>query len=175
MPFGSWPHLVTWGAREPYREKWRDFPSRTAWFPWPYHGEEHGASPPNQPSSKFSLRIWLVKPTVSAHRHAVTWQTLPFHRERLILLLYSLEGSSSLECREPSLWMWTYKARGRFCDGVDMPRGESTHDMGRDWTVNERSWRTRYLSRAGVTVTLISLYQKRRQWVDHFRALYAEF
>jgi hypothetical protein len=28
---------------------------------------------------------------------------------------------------------------------------------------------------AGVTVTLISLYQKRRQWVDDFRTLYAEF
>ena len=28
---------------------------------------------------------------------------------------------------------------------------------------------------AGVTVTLISLYQKRKQWVDDFRALYAEF
>jgi hypothetical protein len=50
------------------------------------------------PSPKFSLRIWLVKPTVSAHRNAVTLQTLPFHRESLILLLYSPEGSSSLEC-----------------------------------------------------------------------------
>jgi hypothetical protein len=50
-----------------------------------------------QPSPKFSLRIWLVKPTVSAHRNAVTLQTLPFHRESLILLLYSPEGSSSLE------------------------------------------------------------------------------
>ena len=28
---------------------------------------------------------------------------------------------------------------------------------------------------AGVTVTIISLYQKRKQWVDDFRALYAEF
>ena len=28
---------------------------------------------------------------------------------------------------------------------------------------------------AGVTVTLVSLYQKRRQWVDDFRTLYAEF
>jgi hypothetical protein len=28
---------------------------------------------------------------------------------------------------------------------------------------------------AGVTVTLISLYQKRKQWVDDFRALYTEF
>jgi hypothetical protein len=28
---------------------------------------------------------------------------------------------------------------------------------------------------AGVTVTIISLYQKRRQWVDDFRTLYAEF
>jgi hypothetical protein len=28
---------------------------------------------------------------------------------------------------------------------------------------------------AGVTVTLISLYQKCRQWVDDFRTLYAEF
>ena len=28
---------------------------------------------------------------------------------------------------------------------------------------------------AGVTVTLISLYQKRKQWVDDFRTLYAEF
>ena len=28
---------------------------------------------------------------------------------------------------------------------------------------------------AGVTVTLVSLHQKRRQWVDDFRALYAEF
>ena len=26
---------------------------------------------------------------------------------------------------------------------------------------------------AGVTVTIISLYQKRKQWVDDFRALYA--
>jgi hypothetical protein len=28
---------------------------------------------------------------------------------------------------------------------------------------------------AAVTVTIISLYQKRKQWVDDFRALYAEF
>jgi hypothetical protein len=28
---------------------------------------------------------------------------------------------------------------------------------------------------AGVTVTIISLYQKRKQWVDDFRTLYAEF
>ena len=28
---------------------------------------------------------------------------------------------------------------------------------------------------AGVTVTIISLHQKRKQWVDDFRALYAEF
>ena len=28
---------------------------------------------------------------------------------------------------------------------------------------------------AGVTVTIISLYQKRRQWIDDFRTLYAEF
>ena len=28
---------------------------------------------------------------------------------------------------------------------------------------------------AGVTVTLVSLHQKRKQWVDDFRALYAEF
>ena len=28
---------------------------------------------------------------------------------------------------------------------------------------------------AGVTVTIISLYQKRKQWVDDFRALYTEF
>jgi hypothetical protein len=28
---------------------------------------------------------------------------------------------------------------------------------------------------AGVTVTIISLYQKRRQWVDDFRTLYAGF
>src|SRR5918998_3470412 len=28
---------------------------------------------------------------------------------------------------------------------------------------------------AGVTVTLISLYQKRKQWIDDFRTLYAEF
>jgi hypothetical protein len=28
---------------------------------------------------------------------------------------------------------------------------------------------------AGVTVTLVSLHQKRKQWVDDFRTLYAEF
>ena len=28
---------------------------------------------------------------------------------------------------------------------------------------------------AGMTVTIISLHQKRKQWVDDFRALYAEF
>jgi hypothetical protein len=52
----------------------------------------------------------------------------------------------------------------------------STNDVGRDWTINEWNWRTHYLSLcAGVTVTLVSLHQKRKQWVDDFRALYAEF
>ena len=31
-----------------------------------------------QPSSKFPLRIWLVKPTLSGHHSSATWQTLPF-------------------------------------------------------------------------------------------------
>jgi hypothetical protein len=37
----------------------------------------------DQTSSKFSLRIWLDKPTVSDHRHSVKLQTLSFpHGER---------------------------------------------------------------------------------------------
>jgi hypothetical protein len=32
----------------------------------------------SQPSSKFSLRIWLVKRTLSGHRNSVKLQTLPF-------------------------------------------------------------------------------------------------
>ena len=46
--------------------------------------------------------------------------------------------------------------------------------MGRDWTINGTGVLITSLC-AGVTVTLVSLHQKRKQWVDDFRALYAEF
>jgi hypothetical protein len=45
----------------------------------------------SQTASKFPLRIWLVKPTLSAHRHSAKSRTLPFHRESLILPLYGPE------------------------------------------------------------------------------------
>src|SRR2546430_4776959 len=41
MPFGSWPHLVTWSARAPQRGKYRNFPP----------GEENDARLPNHPGS----------------------------------------------------------------------------------------------------------------------------
>jgi hypothetical protein len=37
-----------------------------------------------QPSSKFLLRIWLVKPTLSAHRNSAKLQTLPLVCPRIM-------------------------------------------------------------------------------------------
>jgi hypothetical protein len=66
-------------------------------------------------------------------------------------------------------------SRSHFWDGVDMLRGERTHDMGRIGQLMSGAGVLMTSLCAGVTVTLISLYQKRRQWVDDFRTLYAEF
>jgi hypothetical protein len=47
MPFGSWPDLVEWSAREPQQGKWRDVFSGTTRFFLPTCEQEKGARPLN--------------------------------------------------------------------------------------------------------------------------------
>jgi hypothetical protein len=66
-------------------------------------------------------------------------------------------------------------ARGRFLDGVAMQRGGTPMTWGEIGQLMSGTGVLITSLCAGVTVTIISLYQKRKQWVDDFRALYAEF
>jgi hypothetical protein len=51
--------------------------------------------PAAQPSSNFSLRNWIVKPTLLAHLTPQNCRHYLFHIESLILPLYGPKGSSS--------------------------------------------------------------------------------
>jgi hypothetical protein len=60
-------------------------------------------------------------------------------------------------------------------DGVAMQRGGTPMTWGEIGQLMSGTGVLITSLCAGVTVTIISLYQKRKQWVDDFRALYAEF
>jgi hypothetical protein len=62
-----------------------------------------------------------------------------------------------------------------FLDGVAMQRGGAPMTWGEIGQLMSGAGVLISSLCAGVTVTIISLYQKRKQWVDDFRALYAEF
>jgi hypothetical protein len=62
-----------------------------------------------------------------------------------------------------------------FLDGVEMQRGGAPMTWGEIGQFMSGAGVLLTSLCAGVTVTLISLYQKRKQWVDDFRALYTEF
>jgi hypothetical protein len=64
---------------------------------------------------------------------------------------------------------------GRFLGGVEMQRGEAPMTWGEIGQLMSGTGVLVTSLCAGVTVTIISLHQKRKQWVDDFRALYAEF
>jgi hypothetical protein len=66
-------------------------------------------------------------------------------------------------------------SRGRFLDGVEAQRGGAPMTWGEIGQLMSGTGVLITSLCAGVTVTIISLYQKRKQWVDDFRALYAEF
>jgi hypothetical protein len=66
-------------------------------------------------------------------------------------------------------------SRDRFWDGVEMPRGGAPMTWGEIGQLMSGAGMLMTSLCAGMTVTIISLYQKRKQWVDDFRALYAEF
>jgi hypothetical protein len=62
-----------------------------------------------------------------------------------------------------------------FLDGVAMQRGGAPMTWGEIGQLMSGTGVLITSLCAGVTVTIISLYQKRKQWVDDFRTLYAEF
>jgi hypothetical protein len=68
-----------------------------------------------------------------------------------------------------------FYSRGRFLDGVKTQRGGAPMTWGEIGQLMSGTGVLITSVCAGVTVTIISLYQKRKQWVDDFRALYAEF
>jgi hypothetical protein len=69
----------------------------------------------------------------------------------------------------------TFRAVGPFLDGVEMQRGGAPMTWGEIGQLMSGAGVLMTSLCAGMTVTIISLYQKRKQWVDDFRALYAEF
>jgi hypothetical protein len=68
-----------------------------------------------------------------------------------------------------------FYSRGRFWDGMAMQRGGAPMTWGEIGQLMSGTGVLITSLCAGVTVTLVSLHQKRKQWVDDFRALYAEF
>jgi hypothetical protein len=66
-------------------------------------------------------------------------------------------------------------SRGCLLDGVEMQRGGAPMTWGEIGQLMSGAGVLITSLCAGVTVTLVSLHQKRKQWVDDFRALYAEF
>jgi hypothetical protein len=66
-------------------------------------------------------------------------------------------------------------SRGCSLDGVEMQRGGAPMTWGEIGQLMSGTGVLMTSLCAGVTVTLVSLHQKRKQWVDDFRALYAEF
>jgi hypothetical protein len=68
-----------------------------------------------------------------------------------------------------------FGSRGRFLGGVDMQRGGAPMTWGEIGQLMSGAGVLMTSLCAGVTVTLISLYQKRKQLVGDFSTLYAEF
>jgi len=66
-------------------------------------------------------------------------------------------------------------SRGRLWDGVEMQRGGALMTWGEIGQLMSGAGVLITSLCAGATVTLISLYQKRKQWVNDFSMLYAEF
>ena len=66
-------------------------------------------------------------------------------------------------------------SRGRFLDGVNMQRGGAPMTWGEIGQLMSGTGVLITSLCVGVTITIISLYQKRKQWLDEFRTLYAEF
>ena len=66
-------------------------------------------------------------------------------------------------------------ARGHCLHGVDMQKGEVPMTWGEIGQLMSGAGVLMTSLCAGVTVTILSLYHKRKQWVDDFRTLYAEF
>ena len=84
------------------------------------------------------------------------------------LALLHIGGAKVPMCNE-------FCSRGCLLDGVKTQRGGAPMTWGEIGQLMSGTGVLITSLCAGVTVTLVSLHQKRKQWVDDFRALYAEF